>query len=341
MPRPRKNLDDFRDEIEQRIANKHTQVQILSWLASQGVSVSRNTLSSRCATWEASRHTRTAVSDIGLISKIDTAYHTTHHSDQTIADNISGSGTPTTRNQVKRIRLAHDWRRRGDNDDQLAASRAETFSLVKQALQQGAVRCYGRGMFRTFLRVRYQHQAREDDVRDALAELDAVGTEARRKGPKKTPHGTEFVTNGPDFLWCCDGHDKFRNFGIEIYACVDAYSKRIQWCYVGNSNRRAVSILRQVVAAFREYGHCPAFFRSDRGKEVLLLADAHFSLYVLHKRAEGLSQEDEENLRLRDCYMFGTSTANIKIESLWMRMLRSQTRPWLVSSYQSQHQLYN
>jgi len=27
--------------------------------------------------------------------------------------------------------------------------------------------------------------------------------------------------------------------------------------------------------------------------------------------------------------MFGTSTANVKIESLWMRMLRSQTRPWL------------
>src|ERR1700735_3273357 len=143
MPRPRKNLDDFRDEIERRVANNHTQVQILSWLASQGVSVSRNTLSSRCAAWEASRHTRTVASDIGLISQIDTAYHTTCHSDQAIADNISGSGTPTTRNQVKRIRLDHGWRRRGDNDDQLAALRAETFSLVKQALQQGVVRCYG------------------------------------------------------------------------------------------------------------------------------------------------------------------------------------------------------
>ena len=82
------------------------------------------------------------VESLGLISKIDTAYHTTHHRDQTIADNISGSGTPTTRNQVKRIRLAHNWRRRGDDDDQLAASRAETFTLVEQALQQGAVRCF-------------------------------------------------------------------------------------------------------------------------------------------------------------------------------------------------------
>ena len=29
--------------------------------------------------------------------------------------------------------------------------------------------------------------------------------------------------------------------------------------------------------------------------------------------------------------MFGTSTANIKIESTWMRMISSQTAPWIVS----------
>jgi hypothetical protein len=37
--------------------------------------------------------------------------------------------------------------------------------------------------------------------------------------------------------------------------------------------------------------------------------------------------------------MFGTSTANIKIESVWMRMLGSQTRPWLVSSILSYKRL--
>lgn len=44
-----------------------------------------------------------------------------------------------------------------------------------------------------------------------------------------------------------DGHDKFRNYGIEIYASVDAFSRRIQWCYVGNSNCQAISVLRQMV----------------------------------------------------------------------------------------------
>jgi hypothetical protein len=333
MPRPRKNLDEFRDEIERRIANKHTHNKIRSWLASQGVIVSKNTFSSRCVAWESSRRTRIAASNPALVSAIDAAFHTTYHNDQTIADNIASQGITTTRNQVEEVRLAHGWRRRGGNDGQLAISRAETFSFVEEALQQGVVRCYGRGLLRAFLRVKYRHQAREDDVRDALAQLDPAGTEARRKGPNKRHKGGEFITPGPDWLWCCDGHDKFRNFGIEIYACVDAYSRRIQWCYVGNSNRRAVSILRQVVTTFQKYGRCPSFFRSDRGKEVLLLADAHFSLYVLHKKEKGLLPEEEDALRLRDCYMFGTSTANIRIESMWMRMLRSQTRPWLVSSH--------
>src|SRR5271154_4826300 len=45
--------------------------------------------------------------------------------------------------------------------------------------------------------------------------------------------GGEFVTPGPDFLWYCEGHNKFRNYGIEIYAGVDAYSRRILWVYVG------------------------------------------------------------------------------------------------------------
>jgi hypothetical protein len=63
---------------------------------------------------------------------------------------------------------------------------------------------------------------------------------------------------------------------------------------------------------------------------VLLLADSHYSFFRKHKQAEGATPEEVDALRFRDCYMFGTSTANIKIESTWMRMIRSQTRPWLV-----------
>jgi|SRR6266516_4645582 len=330
MPRPRKNLDEFRAEIELRVARGQTQKEICGYLATEGLRVSRNTLSTRCVAWEAIRHSNTSVSEPALVSAVETAFHTTHHNDETIARNITAQGVSTTQSQVKKVRLAHGWRRRANNDDQLATARAETFALVEQALQQGEARCYGRGLFRTYLQVKYHHNARDDDVRDALATLDTVGVESRRKGSDKRRKGGEFITPGPDWLWCCDGHDKFRNYGIEIYAAVDAYSRRIQWCYVGNSNRRAIGILRQMVTTIKEYNRCPSYFRSDRGKEVLLLADAQFNFYIRHRQALGTCPEDEESLNIRECYMFGTSTANIRIESIWMRMLRHQTRPWLV-----------
>jgi hypothetical protein len=34
---PRKNLDEFGDEIKRRVADKHTHTQIRRWLANQGV----------------------------------------------------------------------------------------------------------------------------------------------------------------------------------------------------------------------------------------------------------------------------------------------------------------
>ena len=98
MPRPRKDLDAFRDKIERRIASKHTHNSIRSWLAGEGLIISKNTFSARCVAWEASRRTRTAGTSTALIEGVETAFHTTNHSDQTIADNITASGLPTTRN---------------------------------------------------------------------------------------------------------------------------------------------------------------------------------------------------------------------------------------------------
>lgn len=330
MPRTPIDLEPFRHEIQYRINAGDSQTQIREWLVTKGISIGRTVFSERINSWKISRRTPTLTSNPTLISAIETAFHTTTHDDQTIAHNLFRQGIFTTQNQVKIIRLAQGWRRRSNDEVQLAIKREETFSLIKKALQQGECRCYGRGLLKTYLKVKYCHNARDDDVRDALAHFDQKGTESRRPGPKKSHFNGQFITPGPDWLWCCDGHDKFRNYGIEIYAGVDAYSRRIQWCYVGNSNRRAVSILRQVVTTIQAYRRCPSFFRSDRGKKVLLLADAHYSMYVLERKAKGTCPNNEDLIRLRDCYMFGTSTANIRIESTWMRMIRSQTKPWLV-----------
>jgi hypothetical protein len=200
MPRSAIGLEGFRDEIERRIALRHTHRQILSWLAGNGLIISKNTLSSRVMAWNASRRTRTAANTPALVAAINTAFYTTSHNDVAIAENITAQGIPTTPNQVEEIRLNHGWRRRANNDDQLAEARALTFSLVEKALKEGVVRCYGRGLFKTYLRLTYRYQARDNDVRDALAHLDTRGTESRRRGPDKGRKEGEFIILKPDWL---------------------------------------------------------------------------------------------------------------------------------------------
>ena len=36
-----------------------------------------------------------------------------------------------------------------------------------------------------------------------------------------------YITPGPNFLWCLNGHDKFSQYKIQIYAAIDAYSRKI------------------------------------------------------------------------------------------------------------------
>jgi hypothetical protein len=59
MPRPQKTLDQFQAQIELRVASGQTHKEIRSWLATQGVRVSKNTLSTRCVAWSATRRSGT------------------------------------------------------------------------------------------------------------------------------------------------------------------------------------------------------------------------------------------------------------------------------------------
>jgi hypothetical protein len=85
-------------------ASTHT-ARIRSSLAGEGLIVSKGTLQSRCVAWEATPRTRTAGTNTTLIEAMETAFHTTDHRDQTIADNIAATGLPTTHNQIKDINI--------------------------------------------------------------------------------------------------------------------------------------------------------------------------------------------------------------------------------------------
>ena len=114
---------------------------------------------------------------------------------------------------------------------------------------------------------------------------------------------------------------KLEPCGIEIYAGVDAYSRYIIWVYVGISARTAVSVLSQYLIVLRTTGRHPLFIRSDHGTETPLVAGAHHQFHQVHRPEIPLSQ----------CYIYGTSTENVRIESWWGQLSKGLLFRWRVS----------
>ena len=158
MPRPSINLTPFQDEIERRIAAGESQNQVREWLATEGISIGRNTISKRIVDWKIGHLSTTSAFNPTLISAVEEAFHTTGDDDQTIAQDINTQGIATTSNQVKSIRLAHNWQRRGYDKMQRAQQKAQTFALIDETLQSGECRCYGRELMKTYLHIKFGHK---------------------------------------------------------------------------------------------------------------------------------------------------------------------------------------
>jgi hypothetical protein len=106
-----------------------------------------------------------------------------------------------------------------------------------------------------------------------------------------------------------------------------------------------VSIAKQFIITVEELDLQPHRIRSDRSGETMMMAEAQYALYLRRMELEQNHQIDERILPanqrltfdeiadahpLRDVYLFGTSTANTRIESLWNRLIIGQTERWLV-----------
>lgn len=128
----------------------------------------------------------------------------------------------------------------------------------------------------------------------------------------------QFEIKGPNRVWSIDGHDKLSPFGFQIYAAIDAYSRRILWCYVGHSNRTAVSVNKQFLTTVRQLNIFPKLIRSDMGGETILLCNSQLLLRRTQK----------PDLPFHKAYSYGTSTRNQRIESWWNLLANAQTDTW-------------
>lgn len=130
-----------------------------------------------------------------------------------------------------------------------------------------------------------------------------------------------YNAHGPNYVWSVDGHDKLSHWGFQIYGAIDGYSRFITWIYVGISNRAGFSVLRQFLDTLQTSPQ-PLHIRSDKGSETTYLAAAHYALYR--------TQEGKENSKIGECYWYGTSTLNQRIEAWWSQLQKSCLGPWRV-----------
>jgi hypothetical protein len=64
-----------------------------------------------------------------------------------------------------------------------------------------------------------------DSLFSIVKQLDPVGLERRTRDLNRKKG--EYIVPSPDFIWSIDGHDKLSQWGFQIYACIDAYSRNI------------------------------------------------------------------------------------------------------------------
>ncbi|KAJ9129682.1 Integrase core domain protein [Pleurostoma richardsiae] len=309
MPRPRHIIDEdeYRSFIMEQYQGGIPRRLIQNALNSKfGIKVGLTTLSTRIQEWELVLQQQRTVETPELIQKIEDYMFRIGLTEKQLLIVLRREGFSISRAGLQRIRLNRGWRRRIDDpEERLALLEKATEALLSMTDQSNALASYGRRMLPVFLRQRKRLQV----PRDPLYEV--------------------YRLPGPNYQWCIDGHDKLKDFGFEIYAAIDAYSRCIIWFYVGHSNATAISVLKQYLDTVREYGIRPWFVQADLGTETPLVAAAHWNFALRSGgKVRWKEQDFEQGLRLKDSYKTATSTRNVKIEKMWESMLHCCSRQW-------------
>lgn len=171
--------------------------------------------------------------------------------------------------------------------------------------------------WRVTKRVRTRKE-QEENLEIQVENMDPAEVTRRSNDLQRTRE--DFSVPGPDYLWSIDGYDKISYWGFQIYAGFDAYTRYVTWIYVGNSNRTSFSVLRQYLDTLKSEKKQPRMIRSDKGGENPLLAAAHYAL----------SQKHNANATLSDCFWYGTSMSDQRIEAWWSQFTKTRARKWQV-----------
>ena len=363
-PRPI-DLEPYKEWIIDEYRNHATVDSILDILNFVHlIPVRRRTLYRRLKDWAVPRHETRTKPTTELSDRLQTLYYEYGLSDEQLYQHLTRENYTLSLSGLITLRKSLEIFRRWPAD--VVNERQQQLRKYFNAENdlQGITRRLGLRSLVVHLRQRYYDLPRdaaftvyrefhEKSIQERLVRLH------RRRGGWTCP--------GPNYIMSVDAHLKLAEYGFEIYAGIDAFSRFISWFYVGFSALTARSVFAQYMHVVGKYEYLPLVIRSDRGKETLMMAAAHYLLSDASKKdryprqsylqqaiaarnrgpnpetfpgnvpqavAYNLLHEDAQDgvLPWHSCWSFGKSTQNQKIESWWNRLQEGRTLFWRVST---------
>jgi hypothetical protein len=312
------NLDAFRVELTGLYAEGLTVDRLKTYLKEQyEFDVTSRTIKRRLQDWQIRKRQVTRVSD-ELKRRIQVLFFEIGLNDEDMLCVLQGEGFEIRKSALSRLRVELNLRRSLRTEEHRIQADQVVGRLVEEELKEGVNDGSGRGYLHTHFR-QQGHIIARDRLFQTYRTIASEAVDRRKRDMQQ--HEGQHIVPGPNFIWSIDGYDKLKPYGIEIYACIDGYSRYIVWIHIGISNATAVSCLRQFIDCIEGTKKQPRFVRSGRGGETAMLADAHYQL----------QQDIEPDLCIQDCYLYGTSTANQRVEAWWNQLTKGCLFRWRVS----------
>ncbi|KAI1822344.1 hypothetical protein F4861DRAFT_532334 [Xylaria intraflava] len=331
--RPPSNIDEFRDEITDSYEAGVVIDLIYQSIVAQGCTSTRRTLERRIQAWNLQRqvhHTYTPE----ILARIQYLFYVRGWKDSSIQHDLAKSGFMVSTRTVKAVRLRHGMKRRYRTDEERDEALQQAADwLEHHARTSSAVRGFGKTYLYEFIRTQAGIVVGKNQIYQYYK--TRWPEQVRQRSQANSYHHGRFVVPGRNFLWCFDGYMKLQKMGIEIYACIDAYSRMIIWIYVGPTACTALSTLKQFVRTISKAGVRPLFTRADMGVETALFAGAQGLLAQADGTAiayDGPNGEEfihQQGNLLSSCHIWGSSKQNQRIEAWWRVFRMGSTDRWV------------
>ena len=170
-------------------------------------------------------------------------------------------------------------------------NKATTVDEIRTAVEkelEGPGKLLGYRAMNHKLRTEHHVCAPRNLVAEIVWDMDPEGVELRSVKKRKKIPKKPFVSDGPNWTFSLDGHDKmmgFQNstFPLAIYGCLDTFSRKIIFLKVWNGNSCPILIAKFYMQYLLDSQELPTYLRLDRGSETGGMASIHSYLTNLFR----------------------------------------------------------